>query len=102
MGETNAAHGSGSAKDRCQVQLIPDQESAQRSKTEGIHGRILQAGGRPGAGNTGRSGRDIGQPPEVGPWGKVSSATDYDPDSRMLIPAQGTPGQRFGKSRPQV
>ena len=49
MGTTNAAHGSGSAKDRCQEQRIPD-AIGPALKTEGIHGRILQAGQDPAPG----------------------------------------------------
>ena len=43
MGQTNAAHGSGSSKDRCQEQRIPD-AIGPTLKTEGGHRRSLPSG----------------------------------------------------------
>ena len=91
----SAPHGSGSPKARRQEQRIPD-AIGPAPKTEAIHFRRLQAGQVTAEGilaSAVRAGPGGGDGGELG--------TDYETAAEDN-PSPGTPGQRLGKSRPEV
>ena len=73
---------------------------AQRRPPEGIHGAAFRRA-KSRRREYCRSGAGIGQARRWG-RGKVDAQQRPRPRRRIVIPGPGTPGQRFGKSRPQV